>query len=293
MNNKKITIFDHETHPVWADKYNKFVAINGGTNGAYTYSKDIVKFHVPELIKLIEQTDYKNILIHTVGVLTKEILPENIDLIIYYLHEHEKREIPRMNAIREFYKGKIVYITYRTYRAEKLNKLGFNTIFLPMSIDTEELARYKNHTKYNDKRVLWFGNMYLGKATNYTKVKKIFKREGWMFDTLTGNRLNDGKLLSRSKVFKEISKYKYGIGVGRAVLEMNALGVRTLICAKKVNGIITSILDFEYMKQNNFTDVDVPVFSDDIKKCLLSFDRAIIKTSDVRDVLPLIREIKL
>ena len=54
-----------------------------------------------------------------------------------------------------------------------------------------------------------------------------------MFDTLTGNRLNDGELLSRSKVFKEISKYKYGIGVGRAVLEMNALGVRTLICAKK------------------------------------------------------------
>jgi len=124
------------------------------------------------------------------------------------------------------------------------------------------------------------------------KLKKLFHQRNWIFDTISSNKLNGGKLLSRENVLNEVAKYKYGIGVGRAVLEMNALGLKTLICAKNVNGIMINEKDFDYMKENNFTDVDIPCFSNDIRTCICNFDKAIIKTYDVLDVLPLIDNIK-
>jgi hypothetical protein len=290
---QNIIIFDHNSHPIWRDRYDKFFLITGTTNGAYTYSQNIIEFHIPELIKQINKTKYKNILINTVGTITDDILPDGIDLIIYYLHEHENREIPRIQLIKQFYFGRIIFITPRLLRAEKLNKLNYETIFLPMSIDCNELKRYITNNKYEDKRVLFFGNMYLGKDRNYLKLKKAFVKQGWTFDTLTGNKLNEGEMLSREDIFTIISKYKYGIGVGRAVLEMNALGLKTIICAKNINGIMVSDADYEYMKENNFTDVEVPCFSNDINILIKRFDKAMIKSLDVREILPIIKNIDI
>jgi hypothetical protein len=159
-----------------------------------------------------------------------------------------------------------------------------------MSIDVSEFKKYKDIEKYKGNRVLFFGNMYCGKNKQYNLLRREFKKKGWIFDTLTANKLNNGNLLSRDEVLKEVAKYSYGIGVGRTVLEMNALGLRTLICARNINGIMTNDCEFEYMKENNFTDVAHPVFSNDIKTCIENFDKAIIRSSDVHDVLPILKQ---
>ena len=71
---------------------------------------------------------------------------------------------------------------------------------------------------------------------------------------------------------------------------MNALGIKTLICASNNQGIITNESEFELQKMNNFSDGKVWTFSQDIDTCIENFDKAIIKTVDVHEILPILKK---
>jgi hypothetical protein len=283
-----ITIFDHNTHPVWSKIYKDKFKRKYRTNGAYTYSEDIIKFHLPIIEKiLLKQNKYKNILISTVTTIAEDIIPKGTDLIIEYVHESAIRDLPKCMKNKRL-NIKFIYVTSRTDVFNSLKEHKISCVLLPMAIDVEQIVIYKKpqSKQYKDKRVIYFGNKYLGKDGYYEKTKTAFLKNGWIFDEISYNLFNNCKRLTREQVFDTISKYKYGIGEGRCVLEMNALGLKTLICAVKNQGLMMNDNDFNFQKLNNFSDGTFFTFSKDLDVCINNIDSAIIKTLDVHDVLP-------
>lgn len=288
---QKITIYDHTNHPIWYPLFKSRHLANNRTNGGYTYSCDIVKFQIPVIKNILEnQTTYNNILITTVTALTSYIVPAGTDLIICYLHEFLEREYPNVRAILSWYRGKIIFITSRKNIYEKLKSENIDVVLLPMSIDTSALAEFTKSEKYNDNRVIYFGNRYLGKGKSFDVVKQAFIKKGWIFDCIAFNNFNEIKPLTRQEIFRTIATYRYGIGEGRCFLEMNALGLKTLICAGSNQGIITNDNDFTIQRDNNFSDGKIWTFSPDIATCIDNFDKAIIKTVDVSEILPILEQ---
>lgn len=288
---QEIIIYNHKTHPVWTKNYDICFAQKGCTNGAYTYSIDICKHHIPVIKSELEKTKYSKILISTVETLSPEIIVKGTDLIICYMHETIIRDMKKIEFHKDI-KEKIIYIVSRQSSYKAIKSIGKDVIFLPMAIDVELLDGYRElyENKYQDKRVIYFGNKYLKKNKMYEDTKLWFQSKGWIFDEICYNRFNGGDLLTRPDILHIISKYKYGIGEGRAVLEMNALGVKTLICAGGNQGIMTSDEDFEIQKQHNYSDGNIWTFSNEIGKCIDNFDKAIIKTFDVHEVLPILQQ---
>lgn len=281
-----ITIYDHNNHPLWADIYRSRHESRNRTNGAYTYSCDIVKYHIPYIINLLN----KNTLITTVGMLSESIVPKDTELIIYYMHESFDREFVAIQDMLSWYKGKIIFITSRYSSERELKKRNLNVIHIPMSIDTSVIANFTKNEKYTGKRVIYFGNKYLGKDGYFSQTKSAFISNGWTFDEICYNRYNGTNILNKNEMFDILSKYRYGIAEGRCFLELNALGVKTLICASACQGIVTNDSEFELHKLTNFADGKVWTFSKSIQECIDNFDKAIIKTVDVQEVLPILKE---
>lgn len=286
-----ITIFDHNTHQSWNALYKSRHESVNRTNGGYTYSQDIVKYHVPVIKEILaNQTTYKNIFICSVQMPENELLMAKPDLVICYLHESLQREYPRCMEFLSRYKGKTVFITSRANLCEKLNENGMTAILLPMAIDIQALADFTKSEKYNDKRVIYFGNKYLGKSGYFEQTKSTFIKNGWVFDEICYNKFNGIKSLNKKEMFDILSKYRYGVAEGRCFLELNALGVKTLICASACQGIITNNTEFELHKLTNFADGKVWTFSKSIQECIDNFDKAIIKTVDVSEILPILEQ---
>jgi|GEM_PF-3203308 len=287
--NITITLFDHNTHPVWADSYQSVHAAKNKTNGAYTYSIDIVKYHIPIILDLLaNQKKYKNIIITTVGSNNYEIIPKKTDLIISYLHENIDREIPRIEEFIKNYKKKVIYITARLDLYEKIISMGIDAIHLPMAIVVSDIDKFEGKfQKYYGKRVIWFGNKYLGKDAMFGKVKSTFIRKGWQFDEISKNKFNNRIKLNRDNIFEILSHYQYGVGVGRCFLEVTALGIKTMICAQKNGGIITNNEEFELHKAHNFAaSSPICTYSPLIEDCIDGISKSIIKTVDVHEILP-------
>lgn len=281
-----ITVFDHNTHPIWAEHYKKNFLSNGTTNGAYTYSIDIVKYHLPIITEILKrQNKYKNILISTVTTINEDIIPLGTDLIIEYVHETVDRDLPKI--LKNQWLGiKFIYITTRADIFASLSVRDISCVLIPMAIDIQSFAKYAKIEKYIDNRVIYFGNKYLGKGKCYKNTKTAFIYKGWKFDNICYNVFNDETKMDRKQILDTVSKYRYGIGEGRCVLEMNAMGLKTLICAGGNQGLMMNENDFNIQKQHNFSDGKIFTFSDNLNECIENFDKAIIKTLDVHDVLP-------
>lgn len=222
-------------------------------------------------------------------MLTEQIVPKDTELIIYYMHEVFAREWIKIQDILSWYKGEIIFITSRYSVERELTKRNINVVHIPMSIDISALADFTKSEKYNDKRVIYFGNKYLGKSGYFEQTKSAFINNGWTFDEICYNKFNGIKSLNKKEMFDMLSKYRYGVAEGRCFLELNALGVKTLICASACQGIITNNTEFELHKLTNFADGKVWTFSKSIQECIDNFDKAIIKTVDIQDVLPILK----
>lgn len=262
----------------------------GKTNGAYTYSQDIRKYHIPVIIDSIAKSKkYEYTLISTVGRLSPGIVPKETQLIIYYLHENTLREMPRVKELISWYHGKVIFISARIETIREIQKLGISAIHLPLSIETSAIAKYAKKRRYTGKRVIYFGNKYLGKDGAYDATRAAFESNGWKWDEISNNQFNGGERLPRDKILKILANYKYGIGEGRCYLEMNTLGIKTFISCAKTMGIITNEEEFEKHKLGNFSVWNGYTFSNDIQTCIDNIDKIMIKSYDVLEVLPTLK----
>lgn len=291
--NNVITIYDHDTHPIWSSVYQMAFDTLGRTNGAYTYSVDICKYHVPVIKKILQkQKKYKNILIMSVGSLVPNLISPDVDLVIVYLHESLAREQPRIESLATWYNKDVIFITARLDLYKFLCDNNYKAVHLPMAIDTDSLKPFikPDEEKHKGLRVIWFGNKYMGKDKTLKLVRSTFQCHGWKFDELSYNRLNGENTLTKQECLELLSHYRYGVGVARCYLEMCALGIKPIICSTDINGIITNDREFQIHKDNNFVGgSDLYTFSNDIDVCIDNITKILVKSLDVQEVLPILQ----
>lgn len=186
MNDKKI-IIDHY-HPLYRRKW-EFAGKNK-YNGAYYYSKEIRKHFIPN----IETTrNWVTINVpnygadHAVVFIHNNLHPENYE----WLKRHKD----------------LVLVCGVPDTVDKVKHLG-KAIYLPLSIDTEYVSKFK---KRNKKKEVAF-------------VGRPSKRWGMEFPE--GTDFIEG--MPREKLLAKLAEYKKAYCIGRTALEALCLGVEPL-----------------------------------------------------------------
>lgn len=185
-------IIDH-TNPIYAKKRNSM--INGNQyNGAYYYSKDIVKNIIPNV-----KTDRNWITIR---------LPEmtnHPDHSIIFIHNNRN---PNYYTYLKDYKDCILVCSLPT-TTENLRFFG-KTIYLPLSVDVDAVKKYcvKNKTK----EIAYAG-----------RISKL---------DYMNNRVPKGtpvlSNMPQSKLLREMAKYKTIYASGRTAIQAKILGCEVL-----------------------------------------------------------------
>lgn len=284
-------VFDHKTELYWAKRYQQLHAISGKTNGAYTYSQEIVKYQVPVLEKLLKD---KHAFVFTVGHSFDYKLTGH-PIVINYLHEAFPKEKDRI--VRSITRNNTphIWITGRYKDSLIIKQYYGKCIFLPMSIDADYVRSFAtDKPKFTD-RIIFFGNTYYNKGATIPFLHKFFKTQHIKFDTIINNVYTaEGHPplpVTREAILSILSHYNYGIGSGKCFLEMNALGLKTLISGEKFCGLITNEREFDIQTKTNFCasqEAGIISYSPQIKKCWDNIDNAYIKTIDSKDVLPIL-----
>lgn len=177
-------IIDH-THPLYVKKRNGMV--NGNQyNGAYYYSKDIVKHIIPNV-----KTDRNWV---TVRLPEVPIPPHSLVFI------HNNRNPNYYSYLKKYDDLILVCSTPNTY--ENMKFFG-NPILLPLSVDVESVKKYQVKNKTKD-------TAFAG------RISKMTNRIPSSAEILSG--------MSQSKLLREMSKFKKVFCVGRTALQAKILG---------------------------------------------------------------------
>lgn len=185
-------IIDH-THPLYTAK-RKSLTNGNQYNGAYYYSKEIVKNIIPNV-----KTDRNWITIR---------LPEmtvHPDHSIIFIHNNRN---PNYYSYLKEYKDCIL-VCGLPQTAENLRFFG-KTIYLPLSVDVESVKKYR--VKHKTKEIA-----YAGRA-----IKLNYMNNRVPKDTPV---LSD---LPQSKLFREMAKYKKIYASGRTAIQAKILDCEVL-----------------------------------------------------------------
>lgn len=187
-------IIDH-THPLYVAKRRKLK--NGNQyNGAYYYSKEIVKNIIPELI---DKTDRNWITIR---------LPEmtvHPDHSIIFIHNNRN---PNYYSYLKEYKDCIL-VCGLPQTAENLRFYG-KTIYLPLSVDVESVKKYR--VKNKTKEIAYAGRR--------SKLSYMNNRVPSGVDILSD--------MPQSKLLREMAKYKKIYASGRTAIQAKILECEVL-----------------------------------------------------------------
>lgn len=215
----KITVIDYQD-PLWFEKYLKI----GYQNGGYTYSVNILKYQIPIIKELLQQVN-KSFLVSTTCTLRER--HGTSDRCIQFIHD----TLQMKTFIAESPENSIA-IVYTTKYQELLTEANRKSIMIPMTIDAEKILPYKAQPTRGDNEIVYFGNLYPEKLLIYENIKTTLAQLGRKLTTIStfpypGS--DDILTLKDEEAWKLISQFKYGIGVGLAFQEMNALGLKCLI----------------------------------------------------------------
>lgn len=235
-------VFDHN-HPEWQARYNR----HGRVNGAFTYSQDICKWHLPIWKRLLGPDD-------TVATCGK--VP---DATVQYLHERAHVELSRRTRL---------FVT--TYR-DLADALGPRGLWIPNTIDAATLPPFQPQKDW-----VYYGNIVGLKQASFDRLAGI------RFDTVAG-------VGDQQKALRQVSQYRYGIGVGRCALEMMTMGLKVLIFGKDFGGIIRSENDFRRQQAANFNG-NVVTGAISITDAIEHIDEAKVFPSTFQQVMPEMEE---
>lgn len=179
-------IFDHTNGSYWikwklsgANKY----------NGAYYYSKEIVKNIIPNI-----KTDRNWVTINVVG------MADNHSIVFI----HNNLTPSNYNWLSSY--KDLILVCGIPETMEKVKHLG-TPIYLPLSIDVKEVEQYRTE-----------------KTKEVAFVGRPSKRNGYVFPEGTDILEN----MPRPNLLSEMAKYKKIYGVGRVALEAKCLGCEIL-----------------------------------------------------------------
>ena len=185
-------IIDH-THPLYADK-RKSLTNGNQYNGAYYYSKEIVKNIIPNV-----KTDRNWITIR---------LPEmtvHPDHAIIFIHNNRN---PNYYSYLKEYKDCIL-VCGLPQTGENLRFYG-KTIYLPLSVDVESVKKYRVKNKTKD-------IAYAGRKSKLSYMNNRVPKDIPI--------LSD---MPQSQLLKEMAKYKKIYASGRTAIQAKILGCEVL-----------------------------------------------------------------
>lgn len=139
-------VFDH-TDPEWHARYNR----HSRTNGAFTYSRDICKWHLPIWRGLLGPGD-------TIATCGK--VP---DATVQYLHERSHVDLSD--------RTKLFVTTYR----DLADTLGSRGLWLPNTIDADVVPAFQPQKDW-----VYYGNIIKDKRAAFDKLAEM------RFDTVAG-----------------------------------------------------------------------------------------------------------
>lgn len=185
-------IIDH-TNPIYAKKRNSMT--NGNQyNGAYYYSKDIVKNIIPNV-----KTDRNWITIRLPE------MTEHPDHSIIFIHNNRN---PNYYTYLKNYKDCILVCGVPS-TVENLRYFG-KAIYLPLSVDVEAVKKYR--VKNKTKEIAYAG-----------RISKL---------NYMNNRVPKGtpvlSNMTQSKLLREMAKYKTIYASGRTAIQAKILGCEVL-----------------------------------------------------------------
>lgn len=177
-------IINHD-HPAYRRKWNK--SGENRFNGAFFYSKEITKYFIPTI-----RTDRSWITINTRGY--------GCDHAIVFIHNNKRPE--HYEWLSQY--DDLVLVCGIPETCEKVQHLG-KTIYLPLSIDVENVSQYK---RPKTKKAAFVGRR--AKRKDVDLPPDIDYIEG----------------LPRTKLLPAMAEYEEVYAVGRCALEARALGCK-------------------------------------------------------------------
>lgn len=160
-------VFDH-TDPEWCSRYNRL----SRTNGAFTYSQDICKWHLPIWRQLLGPSDT----IATCGKVQ--------DATVQYVHERTHADLSG--------RTKLFVTTYR----DLADALGTRGLWIPNTIDASVVPIHRPVKNW-----VYYGNLIKHKRTAFDKLT------GVQFDIVAGVRNQQAALQEVARY-----RYGIGVG---------------------------------------------------------------------------------
>lgn len=228
-----LEIIHHLNHPTWTPVNQRLKR----TNGAFTYSEDIIKFYAPIFEELYGENK-KNVLLMTVNN-DWDAQWKGFDVIFLFIHEWNAKDIDgtELERVRRFKrankKSRVIFLVNHKREEIEFIENGLEAIWVPMAIDTQKFAEYKKIKKNITNRVIYFGNITARKREPLQELVRCLRLRKFSVDVVSSNRINFGTRLPRDKLLRKIASYKYGVGVGRCAEEMSAMGIKTIIYSHK------------------------------------------------------------
>lgn len=190
-------IIDH-THPAYV-KWKNTVSV-GRQNGAYHYSREIVRNIIPNV-----ETDrnWMTVNLPETGRYYKDIYKNHeFDHSIVFIHNNLHPE--HYLWLKRF--DDLILVCGIPETCEKVAHLG-TPIYLPLSIDAAEVKQYRR-----------------SKTKDVAFVGRQAKRKGIEFPKNTDYLEN----MPRNKLLSAMAEYRYVFAVGRVALEAKVLGCNIL-----------------------------------------------------------------
>lgn len=186
-------IIDHN-HPLYKAKWN---TLGGGNkyNGAYYYSKEIVKNIIPNV-----KTDRNWI---TIRLSDMKVHPDHS---IIFIHNNRN---PNYYSYLKDYKDCVLVCGLKS-TAENMRFYSDKVIYLPISIDVEQVKKYRVKTKTKDVA-------YAGRKIKLEYVNNIVPKNTPVLSEMP-----------QSQLLKEMAKYKRLYCSGRTALQAKVLGCEVL-----------------------------------------------------------------
>lgn len=165
---------------------------NNKWNGAFFYSKEIVKNIIPYV-----KTDRNWLTINSKG--------ECLDHTIVFIHNNKNPE--NYDWLRDY--KDLVLVCGIPETCDKVKHLG-TPIYLPLSIDVKEVMKYQSEKI--------FDCAYVGRRSKLEYRNVLPKK----CKIISG--------MPRTRLLKEMAKYKKVYAVGRCAIEARALGAEIGVC---------------------------------------------------------------
>ena len=277
-----LTVIDH-TDPGWAEQYVR----KGRENGAATYSRDIVRHHLPVLRELLPDGS----VVSTCPVMVDAEVegPVAVQYLHTYPYTQPLRQAQLVTAGLASRVDRVVFVTaYRALHA-RLQAAGFESVFVPMAVDVAAVrAHASSEGPLEERRILYFGNLTRPKRRLFQELRGVLEGRGWTVDLCSEGWLQ-GRHLRQPQVWEAASRYRYGIGVGRCALEMMALGLHVLIAGAAFGGIATT--DDEHATQAGCNyNGRVTTFDREISACIDALPLATPRPRDIASAVDALRE---